>query len=94
MYKEAVSASQLVKSPDSHAREPRSRLGGSSWLCYEKFISEFNEIPPCVKRDDSKAAVRGRIQIRTVNSERSSGQTNHEAKSRWCRQFPMIKQLH
>ena len=23
-------------SPDSHAREQSSRLGGSSWLCYEK----------------------------------------------------------
>ena len=29
----AVLASRLVKSPDSHAREPRSLLGGSSWLC-------------------------------------------------------------
>ena len=41
----AVSASRLVKSPDSHASDPCSRLGGSSWLCYEKFISEFNEMP-------------------------------------------------
>ena len=53
----AVSASRLVKSPDSHASDPCSRLGGSSWLCYEIFISEFNEMreekfllaPPCVK---------------------------------------------
>ena len=57
-------ASRLVKSSDSHASEPRSHLGGSSWLCYEKFISEFNErreiflAPPCVKR--GKQAVRGR----------------------------------
>ena len=41
----AVSASRLVKSPDSHASDPCSRPGGSSWLCYEKFISEFNEMP-------------------------------------------------
>ena len=40
----AVSASRLVKSPDSHASDPCSRLGGSSWLCYEIFISEFNEM--------------------------------------------------
>ena len=33
-------------SPDSHAREPRSRLGGSSWLCNEKTIAEVNEITP------------------------------------------------
>ena len=65
MYSKAVSASQLVKCPDSHAREPRSHLGGSSWLC-EKNIAEFNEkerifpSPPCAKRDESKAAVRGR----------------------------------
>ena len=43
-------ASRLVKSSDSHASDPCSRLGGSSWLCYgiislqssmkcEKFIS-------------------------------------------------------
>ena len=43
---EAVSASRLVKSPDSHASDPCSRLGGSSWLCYRiYFISEFNEMP-------------------------------------------------
>ena len=30
----AISASRLVKSPDSHASDPCSRLGGSSWLCY------------------------------------------------------------
>ena len=61
----AVSASRLVKSPDSHASDPCSRLGGSSWLCYEIFISEFNEMreekfllaPPCVK--SGKLAVRG-----------------------------------
>ena len=33
---QAVSASRLVKSSDSYARETRSRLGGSSWLCNEK----------------------------------------------------------
>ena len=27
-------ASRLVKSSDSHASDPCSRLGGSSWLCY------------------------------------------------------------
>ena len=32
-YKTAVLASRLVKNPDSHAREPRSLLRGSSWLC-------------------------------------------------------------
>ena len=43
-------ASRLVKSSDSHASDPCSRMGGSSWLCYgiislqssmkcEKFIS-------------------------------------------------------
>ena len=62
----AVSASRLVKSPDSHASDPCSRLGGSSWLCYGiYFISEFNEMreekfllaPPCVK--SGKLAVRG-----------------------------------
>ena len=42
----AVSASRLVKSPDSHVSDPCSRLGGSSWLCYGiYFISEFNEMP-------------------------------------------------
>ena len=42
----AVSASRLVKSPDSHASDPCSRLGGSSWLCDGiYFISEFNEMP-------------------------------------------------
>ena len=44
LYTSAVSASRLVKSPDSHASDPCSRLGGSSWLCYEIFISEFNEM--------------------------------------------------
>ena len=61
-----VSASQLVKSPDSHASDPCSRLGGSSWLCFGiYFISEFNEMweekfllaPSCVK--SGKLAVRG-----------------------------------
>ena len=58
----AVSASRLVKSPDSHARELCSRMGGSSCssvMKRKKIIAEFNEIPPCVKRDESKAAVRG-----------------------------------
>ena len=48
----------------SHASDPCSRLGGSSWLCYGiYFISEFNEMwefllaPPCVK--SGKLAVRG-----------------------------------
>ena len=37
--------SRLVKSPNSHASDPCSRLGGSSWLCYGiYFISEFNEM--------------------------------------------------
>ena len=61
----AASASRLVKSPDSHASDTYSRLGGSSWLCYGiYFISEFNEMrefllaPSCVK--SGKLAVPGR----------------------------------
>ena len=58
MNSEAISASQLVKSPDFHAREPGSRRGGRS--CSSVM---FNEIPPCVKFDESKAAVRGRKEV-------------------------------
>ena len=56
----------------------------------EKIISEFNEIPPCMKRAESKNQLSEDEfnEIRTAHSEGSSGQTNHEAKSRWCRQFP------
>ena len=59
----AVSASPLVKSPDSHAREPPGWKLLFFCFCDEKkiFIAEFNEITPTLpKRDESKAAVRGR----------------------------------
>ena len=49
-----ILASRLVKSSDSHASDPCSRLSGSSWQLWNYFISEFNEkgeiflTPPCV----------------------------------------------
>ena len=39
--KQAISPSRLVKSPDSHASDPCSRLGGSSWLRNISFQSSM-----------------------------------------------------
>ena len=65
----AVSASRLVKSPDSHASEPRSRLVGSSWLCYGKFhfTVQWNArnlflVPPCVKSGKQACLSEGKLE--------------------------------
>ena len=108
-----VSASRLVKSPDSHASDPCSRLGGSSWLCYgiislqssmkcEKFISgatlrEKRQASIC-QRANSKvlgpAVYKNIAEFNEIENSSpyngKSGHTDHEAKSRRCRQFPMI----
>ena len=64
----AVSASRLVKSPDSHASDPCSRLGGSSWLCYEIFISEFNEMREEKFFSRHLAWISGKLAVRGLNS--------------------------
>ena len=53
-------ASRLVKSSDSHANDPCSRLGGSSWLCYgiislqSSMKCHLLVAPPCCQRANSK----------------------------------------
>ena len=76
----AVSASWLVKSPDSHAREPRSRLGGSSWLCYGKIISEFNEI---LTAHSEGGWTRGRLTMKRPGAVGESRTSGRRGKTPW-----------
>ena len=45
--------------PENHVRAWVEVVGS----VMEKFFSEFNEIPPCVKCDETKAAVWGRKEV-------------------------------
>ena len=77
------------------------------WVLWNYNISEFKEMlefllaPPCCERANSKVlgpAVYKNIaefnEIKNSSQYSGKGHTDHEAKSRRCRQFPMIKQLH
>ena len=47
----SASASRLVMSYDSHAREPRSRLGGSSWHCNNTLQSSMKQVKVSKERE-------------------------------------------
>ena len=88
-------ASRLVKSSDSHASDPCSRLGGSSWLCCgiiswqssmkcEKFISGATLLSEGELESTWHCSIQKILQSSTKSRIRprtmgKMGQTNHEA---------------